>query len=186
MCEVQTPPGCKNWDSISNYRYIVQKNNTAPRKTNDEGNVRANGLGNPIVPVLSATHSFASCFVSKASDSEKQSFEKVSSCRKPTYAFMHLCKYWEAFCSQGPMSEKSPSKGSLFVPGPKVASFISNSTLGSIFVEVSLSIVLFATCYTFWRKFRSFVCYQWARTCVEWLKPVQSMIESSRNMYTCG
>ena len=40
MCEVRTPPGCKNGDSISNYRYIVQKNNTAPRKTNDEGNVR--------------------------------------------------------------------------------------------------------------------------------------------------
>ena len=109
----------------------------------------ANGLGHPIVPVLSATHSFASCFVSKASDSEKQSFEKVSSCRKSTYAFMHLCKYLEAFCSQGPMFEKCPFKGSLFVPGPTLVSFISTSTLGSLFVEVFLSIVLFATCSMF-------------------------------------
>ena len=47
------------------------------------------------------------------------------------------------------MFEKCPFKGSLFVPGPTLASFISTSTLGSFFVEVFLSIVLFATCSMF-------------------------------------
>ena len=111
------------------------------------------------MPVLSATHSMASCFVSKASDSEKQSFEKVSSC---LFSHMYICTYasiGNVFVRRARVREM-PFQSFLFVPGSKVASFISKSTLGSIFVEMSLSIVLFATCYTFWRKFRSFVCYQ--------------------------